>query len=135
MVSWERFHLKLIFQRKNPLKTCILEDKWSILIGKKFKSLTRTRWYYVHLYLFLLVIIINYKYPNMIRRSIYLDFVGPSDTWQFLICWFYDTWHNLIFSLIFNLINLVTRVNLRFVTKLNMTICNWLSNFCFLQLN
>ena len=84
-------------------------------------------------YLFLLEIIINYKYPNIIGRNTYLDFVGPSDTWKFLICRFNDTCHYLICFLIFNLINLVTHVYLVFFTKFNVAICNWLSNFCFLQ--
>ena len=69
----------------------------------------------------------------MIGRNTYLNFVGPSDMWQFLICQFNDTWHHLICSLIFNLISLVTHVNLGFVTTFDVAICNWLSNFCFLQ--
>ena len=48
----------------------------------------------------------------MIGRNTYLDFMSPSDTWQILICRFNDTWHHLICSLIFNLISLVTHVNL-----------------------
>ena len=60
----------------------------------------------------------------MIGRNTWIDFVGPSDTWQFFICPFNDTWYHLIFSLIFNLINLVTHVNLGFVTKFDVAICN-----------
>ena len=119
--------------RKSPFKTNILEDKWSILIGQKSKSPIRTCWYLSPSLFILLEIIINYKLPDMIGRNTYLDFEGPSDMWQFLICRFDDTWHRLICSLIFNLITLVTYVNLRFVTKFDMAIYIWLSNFCFLQ--
>ena len=88
---------------------------------------------YLIFYLFLLKIIINYKCPNMIGTYTYLDFLDLSNTWQFLIRWFNDTWHHLICFLIFNLVNLVTHVNLGFVTKFDLAISNWLSNFRFLH--
>jgi hypothetical protein len=126
--------LKLVFLRKSPFETSTLEDTWLILIGQKSESPLGLIDFYPLLYLFLLEIIINYKCPTIIGRNTYLDSMCPSDTWQFLIFRFNDTWHHLICSLIFNLINLVTYVNLGFVTKFDVAICNWPSNFCFLQM-
>ena len=99
-------------RKKSPLETSTLEDTWSILIGQNLRVPPGLIDIYLLLYLFLLEIIINYKCPTIIGRNTYLDFVGPSDTWQFLIYRFNDTWHHLICSLIFNLINLVTYANL-----------------------